>query len=152
MEAEAELQEEEEKALAALRTKRKERLSVVEEKKAALRGRLEKTYVQQQVKLAEEHLEKEREKMSLVQKTFGFFGKKSRVGLSVRHYCHPYSSIPIHIHIHQGNVFHVYVNNPTIKCVSISILQRWASFQAVASHSSPLCVPSTSALGANQLF
>jgi hypothetical protein len=83
MEAEAELQVEEEEALAALRAKRRDRLAIVEVKKAALRSRLEKTYVQQQVKLTEEHLEKEREKMSLVQKTFGFFGKKRTVRPSV---------------------------------------------------------------------
>ena len=126
MEAEAELQEEEEKALAALRAKRKQRLSVVEEKKAALRGRLEKTYVQQQVKLAEEHLEKEREKMSLVQKTFGFFGKKRVNRPSVRDsypYCIP--QLSSYTDISKMMCFMLVIDDPMIKCcIFICTLRR----------------------------
>lgn len=82
--AEAELHEEEEKALSALRARRKERLKVVEAKRAELRRKLEDSFVEKQMKLKEEHLEKEQEKLTLVSRTFGFFGKKKKNRPSVR--------------------------------------------------------------------
>jgi hypothetical protein len=77
-EAEAELKAEEEEAIAALRARRRERLKVVDEKRAEVRAKLEKTWVESQVRLREEHIEEEHMKLSLVSKAFGLFGRKQR--------------------------------------------------------------------------
>jgi len=74
--AEEELRLEEEKAIAALRERRKERLKAVEAKRQEIRSQLEQTWIESQVKIREEHIEQQHVKLSLVSKAFGFFGKK----------------------------------------------------------------------------
>jgi len=43
-----------------------------------VRAKLEKTWVESQVRLREEHIEEEHMKLSLVSKAFGLFGRKQR--------------------------------------------------------------------------